>query len=173
MGNSPERLRVDVGIRIARTKGMALPAPVPALTRPDALALALCAAELNEPFDLVHTPASALAELFGAVGQLRAIVPFATVRLLARLSSDERDEIRVGVARGLAAFVDVYPDRVEELLLPLACDPARRVRAAAADTLAKLLAAVPDVEAVIERWRWHPDRAVEVLEKARKAAKRN
>jgi hypothetical protein len=151
---------------------MALPAP--ALPQPsypqtqDTVAAALCAAELNEPFDLVHAPQVALAELFANVQQLSALVPFATFRLLARLSCDDRDEVRVGVTRALGSFVGMYPDRVEELLLPLSCDPARRVRNAAVDTLSMLLRVLPDPENLVERWRWHPDRAVDVLEKAKK-----
>jgi hypothetical protein len=147
---------------------MALPAPAPYPQAQDTIAAALCAAELNEPFDLVHAPAFAFAELFGNVRQLTALVPFATFRLLARLSCDDRDEIRKEVVHALASFVSLYPDRVEELLLPLSCDPSRRVRQAAAETLSALLAALADPENLIERWRWHPDRAVDVLEKAKK-----
>jgi HEAT repeats len=146
--------------------GMPLPAPLGVDARPDLMCAALCAAELNEPFDLVHTPSVMLAELFHAVPRLRQLVPFATFRLLARLGNDPRDEVRVGTARALAEFVEMYPERVEELLLPLACDPSRRVRTAAVEPLAALLARQPEMLA--ERWRWHPDRAVEVLERARK-----
>ena len=139
-------------------------------THRDALSAALLAAELNEPFDLVHTPSVVFAELFTAVQVLRKSVPFATFRLLRRISCDDRDELRVGAARALANFAEIYPDRVEELLLPLACDPSRRVRNAAAETLARLLTVAPELP---ERWRWHPDRAVAVLDKARRfAAKR-
>jgi hypothetical protein len=139
-------------------------------SRQDTIAAALCAAEANEPFDLVHVPSGAFSEFFGAVHRLRALVPFATFRLLTRLVNDERDELRVGAAHALAFFADLHPDPVEALLLPLACDSTRRVRAAAAETLAWLLRLLPDPEPLIERWRWHPDRAVDVLAKARKAA---
>jgi hypothetical protein len=152
---------------------MALPALLQSYPQTqDTIAAALCAAELNEPFDLVHAPPFALAELFGNLHQLTALVPFATFRLLARLSCDDRDEVRVGVTRGLANFVALYPERVEELLLPLSCDPSRRVRSAAVDTLSMLLRVLPDPDELIERWRWHPDRAVDVLEKAKKLSKK-
>jgi hypothetical protein len=149
---------------------MPLPAPLALLQGPDVMAAALCAAELNEPFDLVHTPSVMLGELFPAAPRLRALVPYATFRLLTRLCNDPRDELRAGTARALGEFVGLYPDRVEELLLPLACDPSRRVRAAAAEALAALLG--PDPDALVERWRWHPDRAVECLERARKLLKK-
>jgi hypothetical protein len=157
-------------------RGMALPAYAPADTVAqmmapghDTLAAALCAAELNEPFDLVHTPSLAFAELFGNVQQLRTLVPFATFRLLSRLGGDERDEVRAGAAKALQSFVDVYPDRVEDVLLQLACDPVRRVRNAAAETLAKLLRVLPNPTELVDRWRWHPDRATDVLDRARKS----
>jgi hypothetical protein len=143
--------------------------PLPALLgspAPDLMAAALCAAELNEPFDLEHTPSALLSELFRETARLRGLVPCATFRLLARLANDRRDELRAGTARALAEFVQLYPTRVEELLLPLACDSSRRVRAAAAETLAALLEHLPDREPLLERWRRHPDRALDVLERA-------
>lgn len=146
-----------------------MPLPAPVEHQSDVMAAALCAAELNEPFDLVHTPSVIFAELFAAVQRLRDLVPYATLRLLSRLGNDPRDELRTGVARALAGFVELYPTRVEELLLPLACDSCRRVRAAAAETLATLLASLEDPEALTARWRWHPDRAVDVLDRARKS----
>jgi HEAT repeat protein len=141
-------------------------AMVPA--RRDLLSAALCAAELNEAFDLDHTPSLVWAELFANVYRLRDLVPCATLRLLGRLAGDARDEVRVGAARALGAFTDSDPDRVETALLPLACDPSRRVRAAAAETLGLLLRAIGDVSDLIERWQWHPDRAAEVLSRARR-----
>src|SRR4051794_385901 len=99
--NRPRRrkdLPFSPGTAFARTQGMALPAHAPVLSSwpqtEDTVAAALLAAELNEPFDLVHAPPFAFAELFGNVRQLSALVPFATFRLLARLSCDDRDEIR-------------------------------------------------------------------------------
>jgi HEAT repeats len=151
---------------------MPLPAILSLPDRPDLMAAALCAAELNEPFDLVHTPSVMLAELFREVPRLRALVPYATFRLLARLANDPRDELRAGVARALAEFVELYGPGVEELLLPLACDPCRRVRTASAETLAELLRRLPGEEELAERWRWHPDRALEVLERAKKLVKK-
>jgi hypothetical protein len=152
--------------------------PLPALApralprRPDVMAAALCAAELNEPFDLVHTPSVELAELFPAAPRLRELVPCATFRLLTRLCNDPRDELRAGTARALGEFAALYPDRVEDLLLPLACDPCRRVRTATVDSLAALLRALPRPDELVERWRWHPDRALDVLERARKITKK-
>jgi hypothetical protein len=107
--------------------------------QPDLMAAALCAAELNEPFDLAQTPSVMFAELFLAVHRLRELVPYATVRLLTRLGNDPRDELRAGTARALGDFVDIYPARVEKLLLSLACDPSGPVRAAAAGTLSATL----------------------------------
>jgi hypothetical protein len=137
------------------------------LPRRDPLSAALLAAELNEPFDLTQTPPVVFAELFASVKALRASVPFATFRLLSRLASDTRDLLREGAARALTGFTEIYPARVEETLLILACDSSRRVRTAAAETLARLLPLVPDIA---DRWRWHPDRAVAVLDRARRFA---
>ena len=147
---------------------MPMLAALPVPTRRDVLSSALCAAELNEPFDLDHTPSVVWTELFGSVEILRALVPCATLRLIGRLASDERDEIRVGAARALGSFVGADPERVESLLLPLACDSSRRVRTAAAETLGKLLAALDDADELINRWLWHPDRAAEVMARARR-----
>jgi hypothetical protein len=136
---------------------------------PDLLTAALCAAELGEPFDFAHVPRSALREFFAAVPSLRVTVPFATLRLLSRLGHDDRDAVREAAARALAVFVDWHPHRVEELLLPLACDPSRRVRRAVAETLAQLIPASPDPWRVIESWQTHPDRARDVLARARRS----
>ncbi len=142
----------------------AFASPVPPA---DPLATALCAAELGEPFDLEHAPASLTRELFAAVPKLRVCVPFATLRLLARLQGDDRAEVRLGVARALPWFAELYPSRVEELLLPLSCDANAKVRAATVETLADLLELADDPGPIIERWQWHPDRARDVLKRAR------
>jgi hypothetical protein len=88
---------------------------------------------------------------------------------LSRLCNDARVEVRCATARALATFVECYPHRVEELLLLLACDSSRKVRHAAADTLAKLIPAVNDPWQLIETWQNHPDRAVDVLKDARRS----
>jgi hypothetical protein len=73
------------------------------------------------------------------------------------------------VAKALAWFVELYPDRVEELLLLLACDPCRRVRHAAATTLATLLPAVDNFRKLMEVWLTeHPERAQKTLLAARR-----
>jgi hypothetical protein len=135
----------------------------------DVLAAALLAAELGEPCDTQRLPAEALSELFSSMNELHSSIPFATMRLLSRLASDGRVDVRAQAARALGWFVDAYPDRVEELLLVLACDSSRKVRAAAAESLADLIPAANDPWSIIEAWNEHPDRAREVLEKARRS----
>jgi hypothetical protein len=130
---------------------------------------ALCAAELGESFDLARVPRAQVAEFFAAVPSLRRTVPFATLRLLARLGHDDRVDLRAATARALAAFVDWYPSAVEGLLLPLACDPRRQVRHASAETLAQLLLGHADPARLIEIWQAHPDRARDVLAQARRS----
>ena len=142
--------------------------PLVARSRPSrSLAAALCAAELGEPFAFDRAPEIA-PELFSAIAALRVSVPFATLRLLGRLACDDHPDVRAGVARALPWFADLYPDRVEQLLLPLACDSARAVRAAAVDALADLLESAPAAQDIVDRWQWHPDRAREVLDRARR-----
>lgn len=136
---------------------------------PDLLTAALCAAELGEPFDFARVTPEQLREFFAAVPSLRVTVPFATLRLLSRLSHDDRVEVRIETARALGVFVDWHAPRVEEVLLPLACDPSRRVRHATAETLARLLTANADPWRVIETWQEYPDRAREVLKEARRS----
>jgi hypothetical protein len=135
---------------------------------PRLLSAALCAAELGEPFDFARVPGDEFREFFAAVPSLRVSVPFATLRLLSRLCNDPRVDVRVATARALQAFVDCYPRRVEELLLLIGCDSSRKVRAAAAETMAKLLPTVEDPWQLIEAWQEHPDRARDVLKEARK-----
>ena len=86
------------------------------------------------------------------------------MKLLARLANDGRVDVRAQAARALGWFVDAYPDRVEELLLLLACDSSRKVRAAAAESLADLIPRANDPWELIEQWNAHPDRAREVLQ---------
>lgn len=109
----------------------------------DVLAEALLAAELDHPYDTARLPPEALRELFEAIAVLRAIVPFATLRLLGRLAGDGRLEVRARVAEALGRFAADYPDPVAPLLARLACDTSRRVRAAAAESIAELL---PDAD---------------------------
>jgi hypothetical protein len=141
-----------------------------AATPSAALTGALCAAELGEPCDLARLPVDALHELFAAAPWLRRSVPYATVRLLGRLATDARVDVRAQVAAALAYFVDLYAERIEELLLVLSCDPSRKVRHAAALTLAELLPRVPNPTRTIEIWEnEHPDRARETMAAARRA----
>jgi HEAT repeat protein len=102
-----------------------------------ALAAALCSAELGEP-QPQRMPIDALRELFQSAALLRASVPFATVKLLAQLAGDGRVEVRAGVAEALGAYVDLYPDRIGQLLTRLAADMSRKVRQSAATSLALL-----------------------------------
>jgi hypothetical protein len=88
----------------------------PAERKQDLLAHALCAAELNEPFDVHSLPIRLLRELFDSIPRLRASVPYATLQLLARLVDDRRAEVRNGVADALPWLGDLYPARVEALL---------------------------------------------------------
>jgi HEAT repeats len=144
-------------------------ANVPEFPSPD-VTKALCAAEFGESFDLARLPPQTLKDLFAAVPQLAVSVPFAMVRLLARLATDARVDVRMEAAKNLAQFVEIYPERVEELLLLASCDPSRKVRAAAAETLAALLPRIPDPWRLIETWEnEHPDRAREALRSARRS----
>jgi len=139
------------------------------LTTEDTLAAALLAAELGEPFDAQRLPLEALQELFSSLPELHVSVPYATLKLLSRLANDGRVDVRAQTARALGWFVDAYPDRVEELLLVLACDSSRKVRAAAAESLADLIPRANDPWELIEHWNAHPDRAREVLKTARRS----
>ncbi|HEY2743810.1 MAG TPA: HEAT repeat domain-containing protein [Polyangia bacterium] len=139
------------------------------LTNEDALAAALLAAELGEPHLASRLSSDVLRELFSSVPELHLSVPYATLKLLARLACDGRTEVRAQTARALGWFVDAYPDRIEELLLLLACDSSRKVRAAAAESLADLIPRANDPWELIEQWNTHPDRAREVLEVARRS----
>src|SRR6478735_2331905 len=103
------------------------PPLLPKLQKHDALAAALLAAEMDEPYAYHRLPITAIVELSESVKTLRVSVPFATLRLLARLAEDERAEVRLHIARILTWFADLYPDRVEQLLMPLACDANKRV----------------------------------------------
>lgn len=138
-------------------------------TSDDPLAAALLAAELGEAFDTQRLPSEALRELFSSMAELHLSVPYATLRLLARLASDGRADVRAEAARAIGWFVDSHPDRVEELLLLLACDSSRNVRAAAAESLADLIPRSNDPWEIIETWNGHPDRAREVLLAARRS----
>jgi hypothetical protein len=145
---------------------MALHAIVPRDRKTDLLATALLAAELGEPFRYDQLSTSAIQELFESIGGLRASVPFATLGLLAHLALDERAEVRARVARALPFLADRYPERVERLLIPLACDVTRPVRAAAAQALAALIEASTAPRSLIERWERLPERARDVLSNA-------
>jgi hypothetical protein len=135
----------------------------------DDLADALLAAELGEPGDTGALGGAVFDELFASMSELRVSVPYATLRLLGRLASDERADVRARAARALGWFVDHYARRVEELLLPLACDASRKVRAAAAEALADLIPVAADPWKLMEDWQAHPDRAREVLQAARRS----
>jgi hypothetical protein len=139
------------------------------LTTDDELCAALLAAELGEPGPTDSLRGPVLAELFSSVADLHVSIPYATMKLLARLCSDHRTEVRAQAARALGWFVDAYPQRVEELLLLLACDGSRKVRAAAAESLADLIPRANDPWELIEHWNEHPDRAREVLQAARRS----
>jgi hypothetical protein len=135
----------------------------------DALAAALLAAELGDPYDTQRLPTEALRELFSSMNELHVSVPYAALKLLSRLANDGRVDVRTQTARALGWFVVGYADRVEELLLLLACDTSRKVRAAAAESLADLIPAANDPWGIIEAWNAHPDRAREVLKAARRS----
>lgn len=135
----------------------------------DELADALLAAELGEPGDTGGLGRDALDELFASLDDLHISIPYATLRLLGRLASDDRADVRARAARALGWFVERYPRRVEELLLPLACDASRKVRSAAAEALADLIPVASDPWKLMEEWQAHPDRAREVLRTARRS----
>jgi hypothetical protein len=135
----------------------------------DVLASALLAAELGEPCDTQRLPMEVLQELFSSVGELRVSVPYATLKLVARLANDGRVDVRAQAARALGWLASVYPEGVEELLLMLACDTSRKVRQAAGESLADLLACARDPAAVVEAWSLHTGRARDVLDVARRS----
>src|SRR2546430_2227255 len=54
----------------------------------DVLAQALCAAEMGEPLEIQRVPIRLVRELLGAMPRLRATVPYAALKLLARLVED-------------------------------------------------------------------------------------
>jgi HEAT repeats len=146
-----------------------MPMPARKSSTTDSLAAALLAAELGEPYDTPRMPNEALRELFTSMNELHVSVPCATVKLLSRLANDGRVEVRAHTARALGWLVDAYPQRVDELLLLLACDTSRKVRAAAAESLADLIPSANDPWEIIEAWNTHPDRARRVLEAARRS----
>jgi hypothetical protein len=104
----------------------------------DALAAALCAAELGEPTGPFSV--ELVTDLFAALPKLERTVPYATLRLLGRLSRDRRAEVRAAVARALPQFFPLYADEAEALLRRLAGDEHRGVRTTAADAFATLWA---------------------------------
>src|SRR4051812_48690602 len=118
------------------------PPPLPKLPKTDPLAAALLAAELDEPYPYDRLPLTSITELVESVKTLRVSVPFATIRLLTRLAQDSRAEVRLQVAHLLTWFADLYPDRVEQLLMPLACDSTKKVRTAVTESLADLIESV-------------------------------
>jgi hypothetical protein len=130
----------------------------------DPLAAALYAAELGQPVEL--SPAL-VKQLFQAIPQLRVSVPYATLCVLWQLATDPKPAIRANVARALPWFAEVYADRAEALLLPLADDDARQVRLAAVDSLVDFLESTADRNALIARWQRYSGRTREVLERAR------
>ncbi len=138
-------------------------------TSSDPLATALLAAELGESLDTQRLSSDTLCELFTAMSELHVSVPYATLRLLERLCQDGRVDVRAQAARALGWFVASHPERVEELLLVLACDGSRKVRAAAAESLADLIPRSNDPWELIEQWSGHPERAREVLQAARRS----
>ena len=139
------------------------------LTTEDELCAALLAAEMGEPGATDKLRPQVLTELFSSVAELHVSIPYATLKLLARLCSDPRSDVRAQAARALGWFVEAYPQRVEELLLLLACDSSRKVRGAAAESLADLIPRANDPWELIEHWNEHPDRAREVLQTARRS----
>lgn len=144
-----------------------MPATAAAAPRLDWLAAALCAAELGEPFDLGAAPRSLAFDLLAAIPELRVSVPYATLRLLSRFATDDRTDVRAGVARGLPWFAELYPERVEQELLLLACDSAHKVRVATAEGLADLIESSDDPESIVARFASNTDRTREVLQRAR------
>jgi HEAT repeat protein len=164
---SPRSRARSLGIRLAFFTSMPLLARK--ISTNDDLADALLAAELGEPGDTGALGSAVLDELFDSMTDLHVSVPYATLRLLGRLASDGRADVRARAARALGWFVDAYPRRVEELLLPLACDSSRKVRTAAAEALADLIPVATDPWKLMEEWEAHPDRARAVLQVARRS----
>jgi hypothetical protein len=143
--------------------------PKPPTGGSDPLSAALLAAELGEPFAYDRLTLAVVSELFDSMAELRISVPYATLNLLGHLAQDLRAEVREGVAQALAWLVDLYPDRVEQLLRKLALDGAREVRTAVAEPLADLLVSSPAPRDVVARWSRLPDLGRDVLAAARRA----
>jgi hypothetical protein len=158
----------SIGTALASASGMrGSPAPIAFARGEDRLASALCAAELGEPWG-ESDDASLAAELAPAIARLRATVPFATLCLLGRLTLSRSPEVRAQVARVLPWLADLYPERVEQLLEPLACDGHRLVRAAVDGALAEILLLARDPRAIIERWEAKSAHPREALRRARR-----
>jgi len=69
------------------------------LTTEDKLAVALLAAELGEPCAIEKLRPETLHEFFSSLAELHVSIPYATMRLLGRLASDGRSEVRAAAAR--------------------------------------------------------------------------
>lgn len=139
--NSSIRASFPTAPGLLRPTGMAIaariaPPPLPPRNEVD-LPSALCAAELGEPVELKRAP-MVMREILRSATKLRASVPYATLKLLERLSSDERSDVRANVAEALPHFADAYPKQVDGILRTLASDSNRRVRSAALATLATI-----------------------------------
>ncbi len=99
---------------------------------------ALFAAEMGEPYDFDRSALAYVDELFSAVPELRDKVPFATLRLLERLTDHALVSVRCQTANTLIHLESIYPEEVIRLLMKLAGDPARRVRKTATAKLEHL-----------------------------------
>jgi hypothetical protein len=113
---------------------------------------ALCAAELDEPFDFRHAPSRLVCDLVTALPDLRRTVPFAALQLVARLSEHVRADVRAKMAALLPGFAELYREQVHLLLLPLSRDPDVTVQVAAAEVVQELLLGGADVDQLLTFW---------------------
>jgi hypothetical protein len=135
---------------------------------PEELARALVATELVAPYRL--NDEVSIARLLRENGcHLRKIVPYAALRLVERLATSGRVEVRSLAAESLRPFIDLYPERVEALLLRLCADSSRRVRAACREPLAALLLSSRERRRLVERFDKRSKETKEVLAEARRA----
>jgi hypothetical protein len=84
--------------------------------------------------------------------RFRATVAFAAVRLVAALLEGADEELRTRAVTALIPFADLYPERVEELLLSVVEERGLAIRAAHLEALCALLAVQPHPMLLVERW---------------------
>src|SRR4051794_23803330 len=80
---------------------------------------ALYAAETGAPVDVGELPYYTACWFLDHAPQFRRTVAYAAFRLMQQLARGGNDELRARVATALLPFVDLYAEKVEELLLEI------------------------------------------------------